>query len=80
MFVGPADLAADMGQLFPPRVVAAIEQAAMRIRAAGVVTFDPARIPRLVGLGFTFLGVGGGIASYAKAIRALAKEADAART
>jgi len=63
-----------------PEGGAAIEQAAIRIRAAGIVTFDPAKIRRLVGLGFNFLGVGGGIASYAKAIRALAKEADAAKT
>lgn len=82
VFIGPADLAADMGHLgnpAHPEVVAAIEGAVVRIRdagkAAGIVTFDTGQIRHYAGLGFNFLGVGGDIACYARSVRALAREA-----
>lgn len=82
VFVGPADLAADMGHPGNPdhpEVRAAIADAARRIRAAGkaagIVTFDPATIPDLRDLGFNFLGVGGDISVFARALRGLARSA-----
>ncbi|NCO21171.1 MAG: 2-keto-3-deoxy-L-rhamnonate aldolase [Rhodobacterales bacterium] len=84
VFIGPADLAADMGHLgnmSHPEVVAAIEGAVKKIRAAGkaagIVTFDTTQMAHLAGLGFNFLGVGGDIACYASAVRALAQQARA---
>ena len=85
VFIGPADLAADMGHLGNPShpdVVAAIAHACARIRAAGksagTVTFESAaRVGDLAGQGFTFLGAGGDIAIFARAIRGLARDAKA---
>lgn len=79
VFIGPADLSADMG--FPgqpdaPEVIAAIEDAIARIRAAGkvagIVTFDPAQVAYYRDLGVTFLGVGGDVTSLSAALRGLA--------
>lgn len=57
VFIGPADLSADMGHPGNPcaaEVVAAIEDAIARIRAAGkaagIITFDPAASPITVTL------------------------------
>lgn len=82
VFIGPADLSADMGfagQPGAPEVVAAIENAIARIRkagkAAGIITFDKAEIARYAGLGVTFLGVGGDSTVLAAALRGLAGEA-----
>jgi len=82
VFIGPADLAADMGHLgnmAHPDVVAAIEGAVVKIRAAGkaagIVTFDIDQAQKFAKLGFNFLGVGGDVACYARAVRALAKQA-----
>ncbi|WP_226780809.1 HpcH/HpaI aldolase family protein [Oceaniglobus trochenteri] len=82
IFIGPADLAADMGHLGNPGhpdVVAAIEDGVRRIRAAGkaagIVTFDPTQARRLAALGFNFLAVGGDVSCYARALRSLAAEA-----
>jgi len=85
VFIGPADLSADMGypgQPDAPEVVAAIEHAAARVRAAGkalgTITFDPARIPYYRDLGVRFLGVGGDVFCFAQAARSLSAHARAA--
>jgi 4-hydroxy-2-oxoheptanedioate aldolase len=65
IFVGPGDLAADMGHLANPRhpdVQAAIAEACARIRAsnkaAGMLTGDPDEAGRYLDRGFTFVAVG----------------------
>lgn len=65
VFVGPADLAADMGFLGKPgapEVQAAVEDALMRIqghgKAAGILTADQALARRYVEIGATFVGIG----------------------
>lgn len=65
VFIGPADLSADMGFLGNPgadEVQAVIADAARRIRAAGkaagIIHYNAADFPRYLGLGFNFLGVG----------------------
>jgi 4-hydroxy-2-oxoheptanedioate aldolase len=82
LFIGPADLAADMGHLGnpgAPEVVAAIDDAIARIRkcgkSAGIVTFDRSAIGDFVAKGVTFLGVGGDAVILSQALRALAIEA-----
>lgn len=82
VFIGPADLSADMGypgQPDAPEVTVAIEDAIPRIAAAGkapgIVTFKTDALARYVELGVTFLGVGGDATTYAKAVRDLAQEA-----
>ncbi|MFQ6548187.1 HpcH/HpaI aldolase family protein [Aestuariibius sp. 2305UL40-4] len=66
VFIGPADLSADMG--YPgrpdaPEVERAIDHAITRItaagKAAGIITFDPNRFAEYREKGVTFLGVGG---------------------
>ncbi|MBU2359502.1 MAG: HpcH/HpaI aldolase/citrate lyase family protein [Alphaproteobacteria bacterium] len=82
VFVGPADLSADMGyvgQLEHPDVDKAIDHIITRTQAAGkfagVLTFNPERIARYRKMGVEFLGVGGDVAVLAKALRALAQQA-----
>ncbi len=65
VFIGPADLAADMGYLGEPgaaEVQAAVEAAILRIRsqgkAAGILTSDRALAQRYLDLGATFVAVG----------------------
>jgi 4-hydroxy-2-oxoheptanedioate aldolase len=65
IFIGPSDLAADMGHLADaghPEVQAAIADACARIRqvgkAAGMLTGDPEAAARYLSLGFTFVAVG----------------------
>lgn len=65
VFIGPADLAADMGYLGKPgapEVQQAVEAALTRIRshgkAAGILTSDQALAPRYIELGATFVAVG----------------------
>ena len=79
VFIGPSDLAADMG--FPgntaaPEVQAAIDDAMRQIiasgKAAGVLTFDLALAKRYREMGVTFLGVGGDIPLLLKAAQTLA--------
>lgn len=74
VFIGPADLAADMG--FPgnagaPQVQAAIDKALAEIMAsgksAGILTFDPKTAQRYSAMGVTFLGIGGDVALLVKA-------------
>ncbi|OCW55969.1 aldolase/citrate lyase family protein [Hoeflea olei] len=64
IFIGPADLAASMGHPGNPAhpdVVAAIEDAIARIRAAGkpagILSLDPGFVERCIGLGTTFTAV-----------------------
>jgi len=64
VFIGPADLAADMGHLTDPNhaaVQAAITDAIARIlaqgKAAGIIC-APTDFARYIGLGVTFLGMG----------------------
>lgn len=66
VFVGPADLSADMGfvgQLDAPEVLAAIDHVYARTKAAGkivgTVSFDPADFAGQIDRGVTFLGLGG---------------------
>ena len=79
VFVGPADLAADMG--YPgnsaaPAVQAAIDSALRAIvasgKAAGILTFDLAAVPHYLKLGVTFVGVGSDVALLANAAKGLA--------
>lgn len=81
VFVGPADLAADMG--YPgnssaPEVQSAIDQALRQIvasgKAAGILTFDTASVPHYLGLGVTFVGVGSDVALLANAASGLAQK------
>jgi 4-hydroxy-2-oxoheptanedioate aldolase len=65
IFIGPSDLAADLGHLSNPGhpdVQAAIKDAATRIRgagkSAGILTADVAAAQRYIDMGFTFVAVG----------------------
>ncbi len=65
VFIGPADLAADLGHIGHPShpdVLAAIEAAIPRIRAAGVavgiITSDPVQRDRYEALGLNLLALG----------------------
>jgi 4-hydroxy-2-oxoheptanedioate aldolase len=79
IFIGPADLAADMGYTGNPRhpdVVAAIEDAFARITAAGkcagFLIYDAGLIEHYTALGVTFLGIGSDVAVMGGALRNLA--------
>jgi 4-hydroxy-2-oxoheptanedioate aldolase len=80
VFIGPADLAADMG--FPgqpntPEVWAAIQDALTRIagagKPAGILTFDEGLNRRCIDLGARFVAVGADVTEYTAALRALAR-------
>lgn len=80
VFIGPADLAADMGHLGNPghpAVKSAVLDALTRIRAAGraagVLTTDPAFIADCKAAGANFVGVGIDVTLFAGALRELAK-------
>ncbi|HEY0276418.1 MAG TPA: HpcH/HpaI aldolase/citrate lyase family protein [Paenirhodobacter sp.] len=86
IFIGPADLAADMG--FPgkpgqPEVRHAVLDGLARIRkggkAAGVLTTDPAMIDDCTAAGANFVGVGIDVTLFAASVRALATRYKAAR-
>lgn len=73
VFIGPADLAADMGHpgnAAAPEVQAAIDTALADIiasgKAAGILTFDAAAARRYQAMGVTFIGIGGDIALLVK--------------
>lgn len=79
VFIGPADLAADMG--YPgnanaPEVQETIDATLKAImaagKAAGILTFDPKTAQRYQAMGVNFLGVGGDVALLTKAATALA--------
>jgi len=79
IFVGPADLAADMGHLghaAHPDVAAAVEDGIRRIVAAGkpagVMTLDETLAQSYAALGATFLAVGTDVALLARGAEALA--------
>ena len=79
LFVGPSDLAASMGLIGRPShpdVVAAVDDAIMRIVAAGlpagVFATNPELAARWTALGATFIAVGVDIALLAKAATDLA--------
>ncbi len=84
IFIGPSDLAADMGHLANPKhpeVQAAIADACARIRAAGkgagMLTGDPEEACRYLANGFTFVAMGsdaGVLASATAKLAALGKE------
>lgn len=80
VFIGPSDLAADMGYLgqpAQPEVKSAVLDALRRIRAAGksagVLTSDPAYISDCKASGANFVGVGIDVTILASALRSLAK-------
>lgn len=79
VFIGPSDLAADMGYLGQPghpEVKAAVLEALTRIRAAGlaagVLSTDPAYIAECTAAGANFVGVGIDVTILAGALRSLA--------
>ncbi len=81
VFVGPSDLAADMGHLGQPghpEVKAAVVATLTRIRAAGkaagVLATDPDFIAECRAAGANFLGIGIDVALYLKAMRTLAAQ------
>ncbi|MGV8953948.1 MAG: HpcH/HpaI aldolase family protein, partial [Cypionkella sp.] len=81
VFIGPSDLAADMGypgQPDTPVVQAAIDDALRAIvaagKSAGVLTFDPAQAKRYAAMGVTFIGVGGDIGLLVNAAAKLAAD------
>lgn len=80
MFIGPSDLAADMGHLGNnkhPEVQAAIKDAAERIKAAGkpagTLVRDAEDAERAFALGFTFVAAGIDVALLARNAEALAE-------
>jgi 4-hydroxy-2-oxoheptanedioate aldolase len=81
VFIGPSDLAADMGQLgnaAHPEVRAAILDALRRIsasgKAAGVLATEDGFIAECKAAGARFLGVGIDVTAFAGALRALARK------
>lgn len=78
IFVGPADLAADMGHLGrpgAPEVQAAVTDALTRIRAAGraagILTSDPDLARDYRALGVEFLAIGSDVGVLSAGLRAL---------
>ncbi|MBL0373258.1 4-hydroxy-2-oxoheptanedioate aldolase [Rhizobium sp. KVB221] len=74
VFIGPADLAADMGFLGKPgapEVQQAVEAALARIqsfgKAAGILTADQSLAKRYVELGATFVGIGSDVGLFVNA-------------
>ena len=81
VFVGPADLSADMGytgNMEAPEVVAAIKHAVERIRAAGkaagIITCGGGNYSYYQDIGATFLGLAADVTVIAGALRGLAAE------
>ena len=81
VFIGPADLAADMGYLGnpgAPEVKAAVEEALKRIQShgkpAGILTGDKAFARHCLDLGATFVAVGHDVGLLGDAAAALASE------
>ncbi|WP_164660072.1 aldolase/citrate lyase family protein [Tropicibacter sp. Alg240-R139] len=80
VFIGPSDLAADMGhigQAGHPDVVDAVLGAAHRIvaagKAAGILTLDPVMQRKCLDLGATFVATDIDVTLFAKSMRASAK-------
>lgn len=79
VFIGPADLAADMGEsVGSPRVQEAIEKALAAIKdagkPAGILTFDSKLNHRYIELGARFVAVGSDVTELSGALQALAAE------
>lgn len=81
IFIGPADLAADMGYLGQPgapEVTAAIEEAIARIIAqgkpAGILTGDQQLARRYLELGASFVAIGNDVTLFANAAASLLAE------
>jgi 4-hydroxy-2-oxoheptanedioate aldolase len=81
IFIGPSDLAADLGYLGragEPEPQAAIADAVARIRAAGkaagILTADPAAARRYLDAGFSFVAVGADTGVLAQSAARLAAE------
>ncbi len=81
IFIGPGDLSASLGhpgELFHPEVVAAIEDAITRVRAAGkpagVLTYDHDFARRCMGLGTLFTAVGADLSILLRGVEKLADE------
>lgn len=86
VFVGPSDLAADMGHIGNaghPEVKAAVLEALQRIvqsgKAAGILTMDPGMQRASLDLGATFVATDIDVTLFAKAARARAHEGKALR-
>lgn len=80
IFIGPADLAGDMGHLGrpgDPEVQAAVEDGLRRIiasgKAAGILTADPALARNYLEIGATFVAVGTDVTLFSNATTALAR-------
>ncbi len=80
IFIGPSDLAADMGALGEPshpEVQAAVEKAIDKVVKSGlpvgILTFDQALVRRYIELGVTFAAVGAEITLMVQAAHALAR-------
>lgn len=81
IFIGPADLAADMGHLGKPgapEVQKEVEKALKRIqshgKAAGILTADLSLARRYVDLGATFVAIGNDVTLFANATTRLIEE------
>lgn len=86
IFIGPSDLAADIGHLGNPGhpdVQTAIDHVIARVRAAGkvvgILTFDPETFAPYAAKGVQMLAVGAESHSLARALNALAARANAAK-
>jgi 4-hydroxy-2-oxoheptanedioate aldolase len=84
VFIGPADLAADMGypgNAAAPEVQATIDSTLAAIMAsgksAGILTFDAKAAQRYAAMGVTFLGIGSDVAVLVKAMTATLQAARA---
>jgi 4-hydroxy-2-oxoheptanedioate aldolase len=84
VFIGPADLAADMGypgNAAAPEVQATIDSTLAAIMAsgksAGILTFDAKAAQRYSAMGVTFLGIGSDVAVLVKAVTATLQAAKA---
>ncbi|MFB9950620.1 4-hydroxy-2-oxoheptanedioate aldolase [Rhizobium puerariae] len=86
VFIGPADLAADMGYLGrpgAPEVQAEVEKALLKIqsygKAAGILIGDLALAKRYVELGATFVAIGNDVTLFANATTKLLADFKAAK-
>ncbi|MBB4641550.1 aldolase/citrate lyase family protein [Rhizorhapis suberifaciens] len=76
IFIGPADLAADMGGAFDSEIVLsaignAIKKIRMANRPAGILTFDEKLNKNFIDQGATFVAVGADVAELSRALRTL---------
>jgi 4-hydroxy-2-oxoheptanedioate aldolase len=81
IFIGPSDLAADLGHLADaahPEVQQVLRDGCSRIRAAGksagIVTGNPDEVVRYLDAGFTFVAVGSDVGLLAQATTKLAAQ------